>query len=91
MREMAVHRLALLPRQVVQESFQQRAFAGASGPGHESQSRLFHQIVEPRQPFLHARVDPQGSGRDVLTEGLALELEVFLVHQRFLSFSRFCK
>ena len=86
--EVAVEGLAVLRQQAVEEAFQEGGFADAAGAGDQPQLAALDQVFQPRQTFVHALVLPQGGDRSVFGKGLALQLEVFQIHQSFLSGSR---
>jgi len=90
MREVAVDGLAAL-RKFVEKALQQRRLAHAAGTGHQAQGGVVDQERQPRQGLLHPLVDPQGVDGGMFRKGLPFEFEMFLVHQEFLSSSRFCK
>lgn len=88
MAQMAVDRLAMLCRQTVQELLEQRGFAHARGARHQSQDAVRDQVFQASEPFGHAAVLPQRGHGGVFRKRLACKLEVFKVHQSFLSNSR---
>ena len=85
---MAVEGLAALRQQAVEEAFQEGGFADPAGAGDQSQLAALEQVFQPCQPLLHALVLPQGGDRRVFGKGLAFQLQVFQIHQSFLSESR---
>ena len=86
--EVAVEGLAVLRQQAVQEAFQERGFTHAAGAGDQPQLAGLDQVFQPCQTFVHALVLPQGGDRSVFGKGLAFQLQVFEIHQSFLSGNR---
>ena len=85
---MAVEGLAVLRQQAVEETLQKRGFTHAAGAGDQPQLARLDQVFQPCQTFVHALVLPQGGDHSVFCEGLVFQLQVFEIHQSFLSGNR---
>ena len=88
LRQVAIHGLALLWGEFVQEPLHEGRFADAAGAGHQADFAVANKIVEPGEPFFHPAILPESADRRVFGEGLAFQLEMVQIHQAVLSSRR---